>query len=331
MIPRILITPGEPAGIGPDLVADLVKKPFVAETAEIVVVADKNLLQHRFAQLGVEFTFKTFEAGMPDIPSMPRTPGIKLKHIPAAHIHCVGKPVTANAEYILKTLDYSTQLCLSQNADALVTGPVNKAIINEAGFNFTGHTEYLAHLAKVDKTLMLFETPTMRVALATTHVPLREVANQINPSTLQQIIQLLHAELQSKFKITQPKILVCGLNPHAGEQGYLGREEIDTIGPVIQQLQPLMNVQGPYAADTIFTPKYIHQCDCILAMYHDQALPVVKAKHFYQAANVTLGLPFLRTSVDHGTALDIAGSGRADASSLIFALETAIQRVQSYA
>ena len=231
-----------------------------------------------------------------------------------------------NAAYVISCLEQATQYCLKGDAHALVTGPVHKSIINDAGIEFSGHTEFLAHRCHVSHVIMLFVTNQMKVALATTHLPLSQVAQAITTEKLISLLHLLHAELQTRFQIKNPHIIVCGLNPHAGEQGHLGREEIETIEPALNALRKQgLTITGPLPADTVFTEKYLKNADAILAMYHDQALPVVKYQGFGNAVNVTLGLPIIRTSVDHGTALDIAGTGKADAGSLEAAIKLAIQ------
>ena len=236
-----------------------------------------------------------------------------------------GQLDSRNAAYVLDTLDRAVRGCMENTFDALVTGPVHKGIINDAGIPFTGHTEYLAQATQTAHVVMLLAADSLRVALATTHVPLAQVSSLITPQLLQRVIRILHTDLQTRFGIAQPRIKVCGLNPHAGEGGHLGREEIDSIIPALQALRAEgITLDGPVPADTVFTPDSIRQSDAILAMYHDQGLPVLKHVGFGRAVNITLGLPVIRTSVDHGTALDLAGSGRADCGSLHAALETAI-------
>jgi len=232
----------------------------------------------------------------------------------------------SNAAYVIRMLDIATHACLSGMAHAVVTAPVHKGVINDAGINFTGHTEYLAQLTNTRLPVMMLATEGLRVALASTHVPLREVANVISRELLHDVISILHAELTTRFGIANPCIFVCGLNPHAGEGGHLGDEELRIIEPVLNELRSQgMHLVGPLSADTIFSPGNLQQADAFLAMYHDQGLPVLKYKGFGKAINITLGLPIIRTSVDHGTALELAGTGKADDSSFLLAIETARQ------
>ena len=233
-----------------------------------------------------------------------------------------------NATYVLDTLRLAGEGCLAGHFSAVVTAPVHKGIINDAGVPFSGHTEFFAELTHTEQVVMMLACPGLRVALATTHLPLRAVADAITPSLLERVIGILQADLISKFGITAPRILVCGLNPHAGEDGHLGREELDIIIPTLNRLRAQgMDLVGPLPADTLFTPKHLDQADAVLAMYHDQGLPVLKHKGFGQAVNITLGMPIIRTSVDHGTALDLAGKGTANAGSLLVAMDTAAQMI----
>lgn len=325
-LPRIVITPGEPAGIGPDITIALAQQSWAAE---LVVIGDPDLLLQRAQLLNLPLTLHTVELKAPSTTHISGT----LKIIPCQ----LSAPVTAgvlnpaNAQYVLRTLEIATDLCLTQQASALVTGPVHKSVMNNAGIQFSGHTEFLAERCGVKEVVMLFVTDQMKVALATTHLPLAAVPHAITKAKLTATLQLLHNELKKRFAISAPTILVCGLNPHAGEEGHLGREEIEVITPIIQTLQATgLNIIGPLPADTIFTEKNLRRADAILAMYHDQALPVVKFQGFDHAVNVTLGLPICRTSVDHGTALDLAGTGQASADSLIAAAQLAIQMQKSY-
>jgi 4-hydroxythreonine-4-phosphate dehydrogenase len=320
-VPRILITPGEPAGIGPDIVVQLAQQEW---DAELVVVADPTVLQARAKQLSLSLELLPAEITSPVTKHQAGT----LKIIPVA----TSAPVTPgvldskNARYVLECLEIATDLCLQNKASALVTGPVQKSIINAANIPFSGHTEFLAERCQSKDAIMLFVVDDLKVALATTHLPLAKVSAAITKEKLISLIQQLHDELQNKFGIADPRILVCGLNPHAGEEGLLGSEEIEVITPALEQLRAdHINVIGPLPADTIFTAKHRENADVILAMYHDQALPVVKYLGFDRAVNVTLGLRIIRTSVDHGTALDVAGSGNADAGSLAAAVRLAIQ------
>jgi len=317
---RIALTPGEPAGIGPELCITLAQQ---AQAVELVAVADPALLQERAAQAGLPLTLRTLEPGA--APRATAAGELCILPVPLQAASCCGQLDSRNAAYVLDTLDQAVSGCMAGSFDAMVTGPVHKGIINDAGIRFTGHTEYLAQATQTAHVVMLLAAGSLRVALATTHVPLAQVSSQITPQLLQRVIRILHADLQTRFGIAQPHIKVCGLNPHAGEGGHLGREEIDVIIPVLQALRSEgITLDGPVPADTVFTPNSIRESDAILAMYHDQGLPVLKHVGFGRAVNITLGLPVIRTSVDHGTALDLAGSGRADCGSLRAALETAI-------
>nr|MDJ0882469.1 4-hydroxythreonine-4-phosphate dehydrogenase PdxA [Gammaproteobacteria bacterium] len=252
---------------------------------------------------------------------------LEIIHYPLREPSQPGQLNSANAAYVLELLDRAAQGCLSGEFDAMVTAPIQKDIINEAGIPFSGHTEYLAERCAAPKPVMLLATAHLRVALATTHLPLSAVPAAINAADLEQIIRILHDDLARKFNIPQPHIKVCGLNPHAGENGYLGREEIEIITPLIGRLQDQgFRVSGPYPADTVFTPQSLQNADAILAMYHDQGLPVLKHAGFNEAINTTLGLPIIRTSVDHGTALNLAGTGQADSGSLCAAIQSAIEQ-----
>jgi 4-hydroxythreonine-4-phosphate dehydrogenase len=324
---RIAVTPGEPAGIGPDLCLLLAQQP---QDTELVTICDPQLLAERAARMGLPFSYRCFE---PD--STPRgTRAGELCILPVAlraPVEC-GRLDSANAPYVLEALDRAIDGCLQGTFAALVTGPVHKAAINDAGIAFSGHTEYLAEATHTDDVVMMLATDELRVALVTTHAPLSEISALITQDRLRRVIRVLHAELQTRFGITRPHIKVCGLNPHAGEGGHLGHEEIDTLVPVLQQLRAEgLDLDGPVPADTVFTPANIARSDAILAMYHDQGLPVLKHTGFGRAVNITLGLPIIRTSVDHGTALDLAGTGRVDAGSLQQALKVALLMVQQSA
>ncbi|NOY73289.1 MAG: 4-hydroxythreonine-4-phosphate dehydrogenase PdxA [Gammaproteobacteria bacterium] len=318
---RIAITPGEPAGIGPDLCLAVAQEQF---DAQLIFVADPVLLQQRCEQLGLELTCKIFD---PALAAHTQQPGeLTVLPVPLQTPTVAGQLAVDNASYVLKTLSVATKLCLHQTFSALVTGPAHKGIMNEGGIPFTGHTEYLAASTQTQCVVMLLAAKELRVALATTHLPLSQVPAHINTGDLEQIIQTLHQELQLKFNIKQPRILVCGLNPHAGENGHLGREDSIIIQPAIErQRQQGIDVFGPIPADTAFIPHRLAACDVVLTMYHDQGLPVLKYAGFGSAINVTLGLPIIRTSVDHGTALELAGSGQADPSSLRAAIQAAIE------
>lgn len=322
---RIALTPGEPAGIGPDLCIELACTDHL--TCQLVAIANPELLTERAKRLGLPLILQTFD---PDKPGEPHKLGV-LDIVPVE----LNAPVTAgqlnaaNSRYVLKTITKATQGCLKGVFDGMVTAPVHKGIINDAGFEFSGHTEFIADITGGSPVMML-ATPGLRVALATIHLPLVDVSKAITHSRLRQVIWVLDQDLRTRFGIAKPKILVCGLNPHAGENGYLGREEIDTIAPVLAGLiKQGIDLEGPLPADTIFTPKYLERADAVLAMYHDQGLPVLKHMGFGRAANITLGLPIIRTSVDHGTALELAGTRNADLGSLRYALETALLMSQN--
>jgi 4-hydroxythreonine-4-phosphate dehydrogenase len=321
-IPRIALTPGEPAGIGPDLCIQLAQQDL---PCEIIVIASPQLLEQRAEQLGLPIKINEFDSSMPVIA---QTAGcLTVLPVKLASAAQPGQLDSANSRYVLKTITKATQGCLDGIFSAMVTGPVHKGIINEAGIAFTGHTEFIAGITGGHPVMML-ATPGLRVALVTTHLPLSEVSSAITHTRLRRVIMTLDADLRSRFGITNPKILVCGLNPHAGENGHLGKEEVEIIEPVLNGLRKQgLNLQGPLPADTLFTEKYLATADAVLAMYHDQGLPVLKYKGFGQAVNITLGLPVIRTSVDHGTALDLTGTGKADLGSLQFALQTALTMV----
>ncbi len=324
--PPIVITAGEPAGIGPDLCIQLAQQ---AQPQAPLVIADPRLLQARAALLGLPLTIRPYQA---DEPAPSTAPGeLWLLALEAPGSLEPGQPDPANAAYLLAGLRRAAQGCLSGEFAALVTGPLHKAVINEAGVPFSGHTEYLAELAGVEQVVMMLatETPvtggdTLRVALLTTHLPLREVADALTAERLQRVLSILDHDLRTRFGIVAPRIKVCGLNPHAGEGGHLGREEQEIIEPTLERLREQgLKLDGPLPADTLFTPHGLQGADAVLAMYHDQGLPVLKHLGFGHAVNITLGLPFIRTSVDHGTALELAGSGRASGGSLAYAIETA--------
>ena len=321
-----MLTPGEPAGIGPDLCIQLAQQTHVNE---LVFIADPDLLIQRANQLNLDIKIEIFD---PESDATGSVAG-QMKVIPVS----LAKPVTAgkldpdNARYVLETLDVACKLNLSKKADALITGPVQKSVINEAGINFSGHTEYLADHAKVEQVVMMLAIPALRVALATTHIPVTEISNTLTSAHLEKVIRVLNQSLKNDFGITQPEILVCGLNPHAGEDGHLGKEEITVIEPVIKHLKAKgIKLTDPVPADTAFIKSNIEKYDAFLAMYHDQGLPVLKHLGFGEAVNITLGLPFIRTSVDHGTALTLAGTGRADDRSLRYAIEVAINMINHH-
>ena len=317
MTPRIAITSGEPAGIGPDLCVALADSGF---DAELVLIGDPNLLETRASELGQTFQAKEYRQESTPVAGRLSVAGIAVER-PVQ----TGALDAANAGYVLRTLDRAITGCQSGEFQAMVTAPVHKGIINDAGIAFTGHTEYLAAMTGAQQVVMMLAAPGLRVALATTHLPLKDVSSALSREGLEAVIRCMQRELQTRFSIQDPHILVAGLNPHAGENGHLGREEIDVITPVIEQLKNEgMHLSGPLPADTLFTPPWLSRADAVLAMYHDQGLPVLKHLGFGQSVNITLGLPIVRTSVDHGTALDKAGTGEADAGSLHAAIRCAL-------
>jgi len=322
--PCILITSGEPSGIGPDICIKLANHQI---HSKLVVLCDVETIRERAHLLGSKLEFNILNRLDIDVPI--HRPGSLTIYPVAAHAKVnAGQLNTANAKYVTYMLDIAVQACLASDSVAMVTAPVHKGIINDAGIHFTGHTEYLAEKTGVTRPVMMLETEGLRIALVTTHLPLREVARSITAEKLTDIITVLHNDLVSKYKIPNPIIYICGINPHAGEGGHLGDEEQKVIEPVLQKLRSKgMKLIGPLAADTIFSPDNVKNADAFLAMYHDQGLPVLKYKGFGNAINVTLGLPIVRTSVDHGTALSLAGTGKADESSLMLAIETASQLV----
>ncbi len=320
MSQMIAITPGEPAGIGPDLA---LMHAVHANNSDCIYFADPELLEQRARQLSLAVninTINTFADADTDNAATLNVFPVKLDQPAEA-----GKLNPLNAPYVLDTIRLAVESQLEGNTAALMTGPIHKGVINDAGIPFTGHTEYLAQLAGGTPVMMLAaEAERLRVALATTHLPLSKVSQSITQESLQHIIEILHHDLQTKYGIAQPHILVCGLNPHAGEDGHLGTEEIEIISPVLDMLRSKgYNLEGPLPADTLFTPRYLDGADAVLAMYHDQGLPVLKHVGFGHAINITLGLPIIRTSVDHGTALPLAGSGKLETGSYQAALDSA--------
>lgn len=316
---RIAVTPGEPAGIGPDLLVMAAQAPD--PRASLIAIADAGLLQRRAHQLGLPLTLLPDDGASAPLPPA----HLRVAHIEMPGQETPGSPKSAHAHYLLNTLQEATHGCQAGRYHAMVTGPLQKSSINEAGIPFSGHTEYLAELTQTSRVVMMLATEGLRVALVTTHLPLREVADAITPELLEEILRITNRDLRRHFGIEAPCIKVCGLNPHAGEGGHLGREEIDIIIPTLERLRGAgLNLQGPYPADTLFTPKHLADADAVVAMYHDQGLPVLKHKGFGQAVNITLGLPIIRTSVDHGTALDLAGTGQIDVGSFHTALRYAI-------
>lgn len=316
----LLVSSGEPAGVGPDLCLALARLEL-----PLVVIGDLELLRQRAKKLDLQITFNSYK---PDDPII-----IKPDHLTVLPVPCVSSVITGqlnseNSSYVINMLSIGIDKCLSGEFSALITAPVHKAIINEAGYKFTGHTEFLAHRCKVDTVVMLLACREMKVALVTTHLPIKDVASALSQTLINNVIWQLNSSLKKDFGINQPRIYVAGLNPHAGEGGYLGREEIDIIVPALEQLKRRgVDVYGPFPADTMFNPANTKKCDAFVAMYHDQGLPVLKYVGFGSAVNITLGLPIIRTSVDHGTALDLAGTGLAEPGSLIAAVEIAASMV----
>jgi len=320
---RVVITPGEPAGIGPDLVVQLAQRSW---PVELVICADATLLQDRANLLGLPLTLIPYVEGKQPVVQQAGT--LTLLSIPLRSPAVPGQLSTENGRYVVDTLARACDGCINGEFAALITGPVHKGVINDAGIPFTGHTEFFEERSRSPKVVMMLATEEMRVALVTTHLPIKAIPDAITPELLREIIGILHHDLQTKFGIKQPHVLVCGLNPHAGEGGHMGTEEIDTIIPVLEEMRAKgMNLSGPLPADTLFQPKYLDNADAVLAMYHDQGLPVLKYQGFGRGVNITLGLPFIRTSVDHGTALDLAGKGKADVGSFITALNLAIKMI----
>jgi 4-hydroxythreonine-4-phosphate dehydrogenase len=297
--PLVALTSGEPAGIGPELCLEISRK---MSGAEVVVIGDRGILE-----------------GCP-----------RIEHVPLARPRVPGQLDAANAAYVLKVLDRAIDGCRRGEYQAMVTAPVQKSIINDAGIAFTGHTEYLAEKTASERVVMMLVGGGLRVALATTHLPLSDVPRAITQESLLRTLRVIDRDLRRRFRIEHPRILVAGLNPHSGESGHLGREDLDVIAPAIGEAVALaIDARGPIPADTLFVPQRLRDADCVLAMYHDQGLPVLKYASFGKGVNVTLGLPFVRTSVDHGTALDLAGTGRADAGSLAEALKLAVELAQA--
>lgn len=316
---RLAITAGEPAGIGPDLCLAIAQQ---AHEHDIVVIADPELLTQRAQQLGV--SVKVVEADTEQPPQPSQAGELRVVPVTCRAPVIAGKTDPANGPYVLETLDLAARGCLDGRWHGIVTAPVHKGVINDSGVSFSGHTEFFRDLCEVKEVVMMLATEDLRVALVTTHLPLKDVAAACDGPRIERVSRILHQDLQRYFGVSEPHILVAGLNPHAGEDGHLGREEIDVIIPALERLREEgLNLTGPLPADTLFTPKHLDGADAALAMYHDQGLPVLKFHGFGRAANITLGLPIVRTSVDHGTALDLAGSGNADAGSLRTALAVA--------
>ncbi|WP_293008540.1 4-hydroxythreonine-4-phosphate dehydrogenase PdxA [Nitrosomonas sp.] len=319
LIPTLALTAGEPAGIGPDLCVQLAQQPL---SCKLVVIADGDVLLERAKQLRLPLNL----IDVSTISPAQHTAGsLQILHIPVAEPVIAGKLNPANAQYVLTTLDRAVDACKSGQINGMVTAPVHKGVINDAGFPFTGHTEYLSELMHSPVVMMLVGGD-MRVTLATTHLPLKDVAKAITIDSIESKLRIIQYDLISRFRLEKPRIAVAGLNPHAGESGHLGREEIDIIIPVLNKLRAEgMQLTGPIPADTLFSPTQLKQFDCIFTMYHDQGLPVLKHASFGGGVNITLGLPIIRTSVDHGTALELAATGQANAGSLLAAIDMAAQ------
>jgi 4-hydroxythreonine-4-phosphate dehydrogenase len=319
--PRLILTCGEPAGIGPDLCIDIAGRSW---PCELVVAGDMEVLQARAQQLHKPLTLLPYSR---DTQAAEHRSGtLRILHVPVAAPVSAGQPDRANARHVLALLDRAIDGCIEGEFAAMVTAPVQKSVINDAGIAFSGHTEYLAERTGGAHPVMMLANGALRVALATTHLPLKDVSAAITGELLQRVLRILDRDLRDRFAIPAPRILVCGLNPHAGESGHLGREEIEIIAPALEALRRTgMQLIGPAPADTAFTAQMLQQAHAVLAMYHDQGLPVIKYAGFENAVNVTLGLPIIRTSVDHGTALSLAGTGKADSGSLIAAIELALE------
>jgi len=319
-LPLIAVTAGEPAGIGPDLCVAIARRRV---PARIVVVADRRLLEARARQLRLTLKLREF-------PGEERTrsqgTGLLVRHVPLAARAVPGRLDPANSSYVIRTLEIAADGCADGTFDAMVTGPVQKSVINAAGIAFTGHTEFLARRLRARDVVMMLVGGGLRVALATTHLPLRGVPSSITRAGLERTLRILKRDLSERFAIARPRIAVAALNPHAGEGGFVGREEIEVINPVLARMRRRgFRLEGPLPADSLFTPQRLKAYDCVLAMYHDQGLPVLKYASFGTGVNVTLGLPIIRTSVDHGTALDLAGRGSADSRSLLEAITLAAE------
>jgi len=315
-LPILAVTPGEPAGIGPEILLRVISEH---PNFRLLAVADISMLRQRAAALEIDIDIEAWHPGQ-DV----STGKLSCLDVPLAEASVAGQLSTQNAPYVLETLRRTVALIEAGSAAALVTCPVHKGIINDAGIAFSGHTEFLADCSGTRQVVMMLAAPALRVALVTTHLPLRSVPDAITAEKLRGVLKITHHDLKHRFGIVQPRLQVLGLNPHAGEGGHLGMEEIEIIEPVIEEFRSKgIRVSGPVPADTAFTPRHLADCDAVVAMYHDQGLPVLKHAGFGEAVNITLGLPFIRTSVDHGTALDIADQGVADHSSLVHAMESA--------
>ena len=323
-LPVIAVTSGEPAGVGPELCLRLLERDF---PARLVILADRQLLEARSGAVGLSSDRLKLRDWASELP--PERGVVDILHQPLVAPSNPGQLDPANANYVLGLLDRALDGCRSGEFAAMVTAPVHKGVINDAGVYFTGHTEYLAERTNTPRVVMMLAGSKLKVALATTHLPLKDVPAAITQESLEATLRILHADMRSKYGLADPRILVAGLNPHAGEGGYLGMEEIEVITPVLERLRGEgMRLLGPLPAETMFTPPMLEQGDCVLAMYHDQGLTALKYASFGNGINVTLGLPIIRTSVDHGTALELAGTGRADPGSLFVAVEQAIAMAQ---
>ncbi len=318
--PRLIVTCGEPAGVGPDLCIDIAGRTW---PCELIIAGDDRVLQQRAQQLQKSLTFLPYSPG--SAPAQHRAGEMRVLHVPVASPVRPGQLDRANARHVLQLLDRAVDGCVAGEFAAMITAPVQKSVINDAGVKFSGHTEYLAERTGGAHPVMMLANGSLRVALATTHLPLKDVSAAITGELLKRVLRILAHDLRARFGIAAPRIIVCGLNPHAGESGYLGREEIEVIAPTLEILRREgLHLIGPAPADTAFTTHMLEQADAVLAMFHDQGLPVIKYAGFESAVNVTLGLPIIRTSVDHGAALALAGTGGADSGSLARAIELAL-------
>lgn len=323
MVSKIAITPGEPAGVGPDILIQLAQEDW---PVQLIAIADPDLLKQRAKQLGLSIEVDLYDES--EAPKAHQAGRITVKPVLLADTCVPGALNPNNGAYVVETLRLACEGNMSGEFDAIVTGPVHKGLINKSGIPFSGHTEYFAQQANCSDVVMMLATEGLRVSLMTTHIPLAYVSKAITFERIQKITRILDTDLKQKFGIEEPKIYVCGLNPHAGEEGHLGREEIDVISPALDSLRAEgIHLVGPLPADTIFQEKYLAKADAVMAMYHDQGLPVLKYKGFGASVNITLGLPFIRTSVDHGTAIELAGKGEADCGSFRAALNHAIELV----
>lgn len=319
---RIAITPGEPAGIGPDLAVQLAQQDYAHE---LVFIGSKSLLEARAKNLGLTLALTDFD------PNGPATPGVSIVDVNLNTHANPAKLDPKNAAYVIYCIEKATQLCLDKTCDAIVTGPVHKGIINDANIPFTGHTEFISQLCKAPPAVMLLASERLKVALVTTHIALSEVPSKVTTESLERVLRTLHQSLIRDFAIASPEIWVAGLNPHAGENGHLGKEEIEIIQPLLETLRNEgMTLVGPRSADTLFQASHMDKADAFVAMYHDQGLPIIKTLDFDSAVNISLGLPIIRTSVDHGTALELAGTSKASTGSFSAAIEAAITMANNH-